>query len=83
MSHNIADLLAIAFVRRTLLELGFQLNPETLERHVNVGALELWIHERRDDLGGETPLAMMRDEAGMERLRDVLKAMVADNAFGS
>jgi hypothetical protein len=80
---EIADLLALAFVRRTLLEFGFQLNPEAVAQHADIGALEVWIRGPRVDLDGETPLAMMRDEAGQARLREVLKAIVANGAnFG-
>jgi hypothetical protein len=45
--------------------------------------LEIWIHERREDLDGETLLAMMRDEEGRSRLRDVVAAIVAaGDTFG-
>jgi hypothetical protein len=72
---DISDLIAIAFVRRTLMELGFQLNPDAMGRQADVGALELWVHEPRPELGGATPLAVLKTESGEDRIREVLRGL--------
>jgi hypothetical protein len=77
---DISDLIAIAFVRRALMELGFQLSPDAMSRQADVGALEMWVRLARPELGGATPLAVLQTESGEARIREVLKGLVEPGA---
>ena len=51
---SVSDLLALATIRRILLELGHALQPEA--PGTLVGPLELWMHQPRPELDGLSPL---------------------------
>jgi hypothetical protein len=71
--NQLADLMVLARLRRMLLELGIEL---ALDRHDGTaGALELWIHQPRPELDGQTPLVAMQDEAGEIRVRACLSGL--------
>lgn len=53
-ANGISDLLALATIRRILLELGHALQPEA--PGTLVGPLKLWMHEPRPQLDGQSPL---------------------------
>jgi hypothetical protein len=69
------DLLAVATVRRLLLELGYSMLPEAPGGLV--GPLALWITEPRVDLDGLTPLHVLDLPQGHEMLLRCLRAMLA------
>jgi len=48
--NSISDLMALAIIRRLLLELGHPLQPERPE--TLIGPVELWVHEPRPSLTG-------------------------------
>ena len=51
---TVNDLMAIATVRRLLVELEYQLLPEAAEGRI--GPLSLWIVQPRPELQGQSPL---------------------------
>jgi hypothetical protein len=65
------DLLALALVRKMLLELGYSMKPEASVDHV--GALEVWLHESIDELSGRSPLSVLNEEGGEAVLRTHLR----------
>jgi len=65
------DRLALAIVRRLLLELGAPLGPEV--DGALVGPLECWMHEPREDLGGSTPLRALASSEGVDQVRKTLR----------
>ena len=69
------DLLALATLRRLLLELGAPLGPEV--EGTLVGPLERWMHEPREDLGGSAPLEVLRAPDGVDQVRECLRAMIS------
>lgn len=68
------DLLALATIRRLLLELGAPLGPEV--DGTLVGPLERWMHEPREDLGGATPLSALSAPEGVDQVRQCLRRMI-------
>jgi hypothetical protein len=71
--NSLADLMVLARLRRMLLELGVEL---ALDRHDGTaGALELWMHQPRPELDGQTPLLAMQDEIGAEKVRACLGSL--------
>ena len=72
MVPEMRDLMALATVRRLLLELGFVLLPEGHDQRI--GPLELWIHEPRAELDGRTPLEILATPGG----EGVLKTCLVD-----
>lgn len=66
------DLLALALVRKMLLELGYSMKPDASVDHV--GALEVWLHQPIDELGGRSPLQVLSGEGGELVLRTHLKS---------
>jgi hypothetical protein len=74
-SQHVADLLAIATIRRLLLELGHELQPE--RPGTLVGPVELWVHEPRPQLEGQSPLQALAGPDGERRVRDCLVELVA------
>jgi uncharacterized protein (DUF2384 family) len=71
--NPLADLMVLARLRRMLLELGIEL---ALDRHDGTaGALELWMHQPRPELEGQTPLVAMQDEVGAEKVRACLRSL--------
>lgn len=72
---SIQDLLALATIRRLLLELGAPLGPEV--DGTLVGPLERWMHEPREDLGGDTPLRALSAPEGVEQVRQCLRRMIS------
>jgi hypothetical protein len=67
------DLLALATIRRLLLELDAPLGPEV--DGTLVGPLERWMHEPREDLGGVTPLSALSTPEGVDQVRQSLRRM--------
>ena len=63
--------MAIAFVRRALLEFGAELQPES-HQHPDIGPLEPWIHARLEGLDGKTPLQVLDEPDGELVLREYL-----------
>jgi hypothetical protein len=72
---NISDLLAVATVRRMLLEMGLVLQPETSGGLI--GPLGVWVMQPRDDLGGLTPLEALRTTTGEADLKTCLSVLAA------
>ena len=62
-----ADLLAIAHVRRLLLELGFEEAPEQIVRQRS--ATRLWVSLPIAELAGRTPKELVADAEGSAALR--------------
>ncbi|MFK4705724.1 hypothetical protein ABIC83_002563 [Roseateles asaccharophilus] len=72
-SINNAALIVIAKVRRILLELGEEVDIETIaDSHYGMGPIERWIHQPLQDLGNETPIQILQKEGGEEQLRKVI-----------
>jgi Protein of unknown function (DUF2384) len=71
---GMSDLLALATIRRMLLELGVALGPE--EAGTLVGPLELWMHEPRPELDGLSPLHAMVGDDGQNRVKASLAKLV-------
>ena len=69
-ANGVSDLLALATIRRILLELGHALQPEA--PGTLVGPLELWMHTPRPQLGGQTPLQALAGIDGEARVRGCL-----------
>ena len=74
-------LLALAFARRTLLELGIELDPDDdatsralFDSH---GILELWLGMPSRDLDNMTPVAAFGTEHGRARPREFLVSRLA------
>lgn len=72
---RVNDLMAIATVRRLLLELGHQLLPEGSGGLV--GPLTLWVAEPRPELDSCSPLQVLGLPEGEARVRQVLLAMLS------
>ena len=66
----VSDLLALAMLRRMLLELGCEISLD--EHGLAAGPLELWMHEPRPQLEGMSPLQAMQTPEGVERVRQCL-----------
>lgn len=62
-----ADLMAIAHVRRVLLELGFEDVPERLVP-ASLG-MSLWVSLPIADLAGQSPKQLVADDDGRAALR--------------
>ena len=75
MSPHLADLLAVATIRRLLLQLGHELQPE--RPGTLVGPVELWVHEPRPQLDGQSPLQALAGPDGERRVRDCLVELIA------
>lgn len=73
----VSDLMVIAFVRRVLLELGAELQPDA-HHDPSVGPLEVWIHQPHVGLGGKTPYTVLQEQGGSLRVRGMLSTLVAD-----
>lgn len=74
------DLLALALVRKMLLELGYSMKPDASVDHV--GALEVWLHEPIDELDGRSPLHVLGELGGEDRLRTHLKRGLEQQVLG-
>jgi hypothetical protein len=70
LGAGVNDLLALAVVRRLLLELGCVLAP--YETHPHLGALGAWIMQPRPELEGQSPLSALARAGGEERVRRCL-----------
>jgi hypothetical protein len=68
------DLMALALVRKMLLELGFAMRPDASVNHI--GALEVWLHEPVEQLGGMSPMQLLSRQDGPEQLRLHLAAQI-------
>ena len=66
------DLLAIATIRRILLELGHDLRAQPL-----FGQLEIWVREPNGELDGQSPLQTIAGPNGEARVRAHLQRLVA------
>jgi hypothetical protein len=75
MSSHLADLLAVATIRRLLLELGHALQPE--RPGMLVGPVQLWVHEPRPQLDGQSPLQALAGPDGEHRVRNCLVELIA------
>lgn len=67
--------MALAIIRRLLLELGHPLQPERPE--TLIGPVELWMHEPRPQLDGQSPLQALAGPAGEQRVRECLVELIA------
>lgn len=78
MSSNtrVSDLLALATIRRILLELGHTLAPEA--PGTLVGPLDLWMHQPRPELDGQSPLQALAAADGEARVRGCLLALTTN-----
>lgn len=74
MVSEMRDLMALATVRRLLLELGFVLLPEGHDQRI--GPLELWIREPRAELDGRTPLEVLAVPGGEGVLKKCLAELI-------
>lgn len=75
MEQSSSDLMAIAIVRRLLLETGIGHNPDDLACFDGAASrLQVWLLAPHAALGGECPLRVLQDRDGTERLRAVLAA---------
>ena len=70
---SISDLLAVATVRRLLLEMGIQSEATG----GLTGPLGVWVMQPRDDLGGLSPLEALRTTTGEADLKACLSVMAA------
>lgn len=66
--------MALATIRRLLLELGRPAGPESSDH--TIGPIELWMRQPRTDLDGLTPLAVLSLSDGVDRVRHSLTAMI-------
>ena len=71
---GISDLLALAAIRRILLELGHPLQPEA--QGTLVGPLEIWMHRPHPELDGQSPLRALTATDGEARVRHCLLALI-------
>ena len=71
----ISDLLALAVIRRILLELGHPLQPEA--PGTLVGPLEIWMHQPRPELDGQSPLRALAMTDGEIRVRRFLLELIS------
>ena len=71
---RVSDLLALATIRRILLELGHALQPEA--PGTLVGPLELWMHQPRAELDGQSPLRALATVDGEARVRECLLQVI-------
>jgi len=74
---DVSDLLAVALVRRVLMELGYHLDPDQVGRHKEIGPIEMWLRERRADLDGEAPITVLRTHGGEDRVRESLRQILS------
>lgn len=77
---SVDDLLALAFARKVLLELGGDLGPDALSG-VNIGLLELWIRQPHPELDGSTAVVVFRMPGGSDRIRELLTQLWRAGAF--
>lgn len=67
-------MLALATIRRILLELGHAMQPEA--PGTLVGPLELWMHQPRAELGEQSPLQALATDDGEARVRACLSEFI-------
>lgn len=72
------DLLALATIRRLLLEMNHVLVPESAL--ADAGALEVWMHQARNDLNGLSPLGVLSLEDGEAQLRVCLARLLSSKS---
>ena len=80
-ANGVSDLLALATIRRMLLELGHALQPEA--PGTLVGPLELWMHQPRAELDGQTPLQALAGVDGEAQVRACLLDLASRPAHPS
>ena len=74
-SARVSDLMALAIIRRILLELGHETGIGPQDEPV--GALELWMHQPLPDLDGRSPLQVLQAQDGETALRQCLAVLAA------
>lgn len=67
------DLLALATMRRILLELGHESPPALIEQ-----PLELWMRMPRSELDGHSALMALGSMGGEQRVRAFLEQLLCD-----
>jgi hypothetical protein len=65
------DLLALATMRRILLELGYESPPAVIEQ-----PLELWMRVPRSELDGQSALMELGSIGGEQRVRACLRQLL-------
>jgi hypothetical protein len=70
--------MAILVVRRLLLELGHALQPDEFDPRIS--PLQLWVSLPRPDLEGLSPMDVLAQSGGDERLRQCLISLVGVDA---
>ena len=75
---GVRELLAVATVRRLLLELGYEMLPE--RAGTLVGPLALWIHQPRPEWNSLTPLQVLSLPDGEQQLRSCLAVLVTSSS---
>lgn len=70
------DLMALALVRKMLLELGYSMKPDASVEQI--GALEVWLHEPDEGLAGLSPLRTLAEQDGQTKLRAHLLKMLQE-----
>ncbi len=68
-----SELMALARLRRMLLELGVQIGLH--DSNATAGLLQAWMAAPREDLGGLTPLAALQTPEGTEMVRSCLQEL--------
>ncbi len=68
------DLMALALVRRMLLEIGYSMKPDASLHQI--GALEVWLHEPVEGLEGLSPIRMLAEQDGQVKLKAHLEKML-------
>lgn len=73
--------MALAQLRRMLLEMGHELSPAAMGgEQRKVGSLELWLHAPHAALDGSTPLQALQEVNGQDLVRPLLEALVQASA---
>ena len=72
--------MALALVRRILLEQGRELSPDALGAEpAHVGSLEMWLHFPHAALDGRTPLDALQSPNGEALVRAILVCLVEES----
>lgn len=69
--------MALARVRRMLLELGYSMKPDAAAGpEGSIGALEVWLHTPLVGMGGISPLQALQTQEGEDLVRTALAQLV-------
>jgi len=72
------SLIALAHVRRIMIDLGHELTPEVLDTEVPlVEVIETWIHQPLATHDGKTPAELVATEEGLGHVRAELARLLA------